>query len=156
MPPAAPPPASPPVPETVELLLRKKLESKARHSKQNKAMLMLTKTEVKKLVDENRKLKEEVAELRSKLDHFQPPRDPRIPITPRHAIVSAGMHGVHSNDVLQFVPKLVAAYESETGKVAIRRNGMVVCFPFEDKGLVVAIVEQLAPEHLPLYWKRGK
>jgi hypothetical protein len=148
---------SPPSRETVETELRKKLESKKRHSKQNKAMLLLTKSEMKKLADENRKLREEVVSLRLELERFQPRREVRHPVTTKHAIFAAGLYNVHHNDVLKFAPLLVLAYETETGRLAIRREGMTVCFPAEDRELVASMVERLAPIYLPEYWaKRNK
>ena len=153
--PAGPPPASPPaVPETAESVLRTKLASKARHSKQNKALLMLVRSEKKKLSEENRRLREENAELRSRLERFQGPRDVQTPITPKHAILRAGYFNVHHNDVLRLTPMLVAAYETEMGKAAIHREGMTVCFPIDDRDAVISIVERLAPTHLPGYLKK--
>ena len=151
-----PPPVSPPERQTLEVTLRKKLESKARHSKQNKAMLMLTTTELKKLVGENRKLKEVVTELRSRLERFQPQKESRHPITTKSAIFSAGLFNVHHNDVLDFAPRLVLAYETQTGHQAIRREGMTVCFPAEDRELVASMVERLAPIYLSAYWGKRR
>ena len=177
-----PPPVSPPERQTLEVTLRKKLESKARHSKQNKAMLMLTKTEMKKLVEENRKLKEEVAELRSRLERFQPQKESRHPITTKpskgwigggrrislsRAIPSRRNMPFSPLDCLMFTTTTfwnsrqgsfwrMTVMETQTGHEAIRREGMTVCFPAEDRELVASMVERLAPIYLSAYWGKRR
>jgi hypothetical protein len=135
--------------------LRDRLESKKRHARQSKAMCLLTENDNKKLVAENKRLKLEVAELKQKLASVSPAnKEVMSPITPKQALVRAGLFNVEHNDVLQFTPLLLTAYAHATGgKTAIEREGLKRCFPKEDLELVVRLIIELAPVHLEKYWR---
>ena len=137
--------------------LRERIASKKRHVKQSKAMCMLTESDNKKMAAEIKRLRTENAELRQRLVTAGTPKETTSPITPKQALVRAGMFNVHHNDVLRFAPLLLAAYASATGRAAIEKKGLKSCFPKEDLDLVVRLVEELAPIHLEQAWiKRCK
>ena len=129
------------------------VQSKKRHAKQSKALCLLAETDNKKLVAEVKRLRTENAELRQKLATAGiAPKETTGPITPKQALVRAGVFNVHHNDVLRFAPLLLAAYATATGRTGIEKKGLTTCFPKDDLDLVVRLVEQLAPVHLEKEW----
>ena len=131
-----------------------KLESKTRHSRQNKAMRLLIEQDNKRLLAENKQLKQDIVYLKQQLSIPRQPKELVRPITTRQGLFRAGLCNVHPNDVLRFTPILVDAYKSTPGKTVIERVGMVPCFPNEDLDFVIGLIEQLAPEHLGTYWAK--
>ena len=148
---------SPPRCEEVEFVFKKRpmpTEKGVKPTKPAGAKSNLA-SENKLLVIENDRLREVVKDLNAKLERLHPLKDQRFAMTPKNVLNHAGLHQVHNNDVLIFLPTLINAYESETGKSVIRREGMVDCFPAEDTARVAEIALRLAPEFLPKYCKKN-
>lgn len=157
MPPkAAALPVSPPRSEAVEFVFKKRPKPGEKTTKPTKATgakADLT-SQNKLLAIENERLREVIKDLNAKIERLHPHKDQRPAITPKNVLNHAGLHHVHNNDVLTFLPTLINAYELETGKSVIRRDGMVDCFPGEDINHVAEIALRLAPEFLPKYAKK--
>ena len=150
---AAVPPASPPRSGAVDFVFKKRSKPGEKGAKATGAKADLA-SQNKLLVIENERLREVIKDLNAKIERMQPQKDQRSAITPKNVLNHAGLYHVHNNDILTFLPTLIHAYETETGKSVIRREGMVDCFPMEDMAHVAEIALRLAPEFLPKYVKK--
>jgi regulator of replication initiation timing len=102
------------------------------------------------LLAENRRLREELDDLRMRVNQGSL-QTPEMPIVVKKALNLAGYWNVHPNDVLILTPKLAQEFERETSISPIHKNGISVCFPADERERVVDMVARLMPELLPKY-----